>query len=222
MYLDHFLQINDCWNFLFEQTAFHHPPIKALTHLNHFLLLWPFPLLLAVCTAPAARGCLLAAAHGKLLCPYLTSSHVLLAGAELTDSMCIIAAVLTQPPAAAAFPALWGVVWPIMVKALEDQQLDHINQPALRALAAVVARFIGELTTKRPFRRMLPVDTAFVQQLTQLLLSTLRRHCRHPLIGMLMLVVTRFASLRGGPLMPRSERDNRQAFVTGLILLLTH
>ena len=151
------------------------------------------------------------------------------AGAELMDSMHIISAVLTQPPASAAFPELWVIVWPIMVKALEEGSLQYINQPAMRTLAVVVARFVGEAITRHLPRRMLPEEDSFVLQLAQLLFSSLRKYCRHPFIGILVLVLSRFACLCGGyALVHTNEQDERHAFLIGihsfseLTSLLTH
>ena len=129
--------------------------------------------------------------------------------------MRLITAVVTQPPPAIAFLASWDTVWPMVVKALEEEQLQHNDQAALRALAAITARFIGETVTRRPSQRILPEDSIFLRQLVRLLLSSLRRHHRQPLIGMLVLVLTRFSNLFKAPLLPAEKQVERAAFIIG-------
>ena len=61
---------------------------------------------------------------------------------------------VSQPLSAAQFPALWEFVWPMVLKALKDEQLQHNDWPELHALAAIIAIYVGEAVTRRPWRRM--------------------------------------------------------------------
>ena len=146
---------------------------------------------------------------------YLKTGYMLCAEAALISYMRLITAVVTQPPPAVAFLPSWDTVWPMVVKALEEEQLQHNEHSALRALAAITARYVGENVTKRPVQRILPEDSSFLRQLVRLLHSSLRLHHRQPLMGVLVLIVTRFGNLFKAPLLPAEKQAERQAFLTG-------
>lgn len=58
---------------------------------------------------------------------------------------------------------------------------------------------------------MFATDDRFLRQLLQVLLSSLRQHQRQSLIGMLMLVLTRFANLSKASPMPVEKQHERHA-----------
>lgn len=100
----------------------------------------------------------------------------------------------------------------MVLKALKDEQLQHNDWPELHALAAIIAIYVGEAVTRRPWRRMsaVTVYNKFLRQVTQLLLSSLGWHHCQALISIRVLVLTRFANLLKASLMPAEKQDERQ------------